>query len=281
METRLFLNPELDEAYRLNGFVKISFADTNTIRALKSLFDQYCPDPSHSNGQVFYSMFANSLERNLKLSDEIKQLLQPSYKITFVNYQSLAELFLTKQPDNEPLMLHQDWSYVHEDVTPAATVWLPLQNTTKQNGALFFIPGSHLFFKNYRSGSLPASRIPMDKDLKKYTVTVEVNEGEAIIFHQALFHGSHPNTGKENRIVAASIIIPENEELLYFHQPQNTDLLHTHSLTESEFFENLQQLSKGETFKNIKTLSTTSYHHQTLSGAQLCEEIEKERHHAV
>jgi ectoine hydroxylase-related dioxygenase (phytanoyl-CoA dioxygenase family) len=178
-------------------------------------------------------------------------------------------------------MLHQDWSYAHEDITSTATLWLPLQNTTKRNGALFFVPGSHLFFKNYRSGSLPSSRIPMDKELEKYTVTVEVNEGEAIIFHQALFHGSHPNTGKENRVVAASIIIPENEELLYFHQSQNTDLLQTHSLTEPEFFEHLQELSKGETFKNIKTLGTTSYHHKSLSGAQLCEEIEKHRHHVV
>ncbi len=248
---------------------------------LAALFHQYCPQISHEKGQVFYSTFSNALEKNLNLKNEIKQLLHIAYQNTFINYESFAEMFLLKQPDNEPLVLHQDWSYAEEDKTLTATVWLPLQKTTKENGALFLIPGSHKFFHNYRSGSLPSARIPLHENLQKHQVTIEVNEGEAIIFHPALFHGSHPNTSNENRIVAAAIVTTSEQPLLYFHQPQNTNLLHTYPLTEANFLEQLQGLSRGETLSGVKAISSSIYHHQNINAEQLYEVIERQKEYAV
>lgn len=280
---QLFRNKQLNEEYVQNGFVKIPFVEVGILEDLKKMLDSYCSQVTHHHGQVFYSVFANSLDKNLVLKREINSILQDVFQSTFMNYRTFAEMFLVKQPDSQPLELHQDWSYTHESSTPAATLWLPLQKTTKENGTLFLVPGSHRLFQNYRSGSLPSVRIPVDDLLEKQLVTVEVEEGEAIIFHPAIFHGSHPNTGKpkQNRIVAACIILPETSQPLYFHQPPGENQLQSIELTDSVFFEHLQSLSCGNLFEGAIKNPVSAYHHHLPTAFQLLERVEQPVKYAI
>ncbi len=276
----LFLNPKINEEYLQNGFVKIPFVEEQHLVALQKLFTKYCPDFTHSDGQVFYSMFANSLQKNRQLKQEMNALLYPCYQKILTNYEVFAEMFLAKKKDNNPLLLHQDWSYAKEQETLTATLWLPLQSTSENNGGLFFIPGSHLFLKNYRSNSLPTGRIPIDETLQKHIVSVPVNAGEAVFFHQAIFHGSHANHSNQDRVVAASIILPKNKVPQYFHSAPNIPMVNCYNLTDDHFFKGIQTFDNSHAFDEEKIIYSFPYAHQIISSETLLAAIIQQKKNA-
>ncbi len=274
---RLFLDSSLNEEYEQNGYVKIPFVNIEVLTQLKDLFYEYCPSVSHPNGNGYYSMFTNNATRNLELKHRIEKILEGFYEKIFVDYQNFAEMFLAKLPDNEELLLHQDWSYVHEQKSTILTVWLPLQQTTKNNGALFVIPGSHKFFTNYRSGSLPSVRIPLNDALMQKCVEVPVEPGEAVFFHQALFHGSYPNLDSKVRVVAASIIAAKNEDLLYFQKAQKPNTIFAYKLTEESFFNHIDTLTEGKFYHGAQLMEKIISVNSNIDVHVLLEKLELTR----
>lgn len=271
---RLFSDDQLNDEYDKNGFVKIPFASAVVLQQLQRLFLKFCPEVTHNPGQVFYSMFSNSVEQNLQLKGLIKELLEESYQRTFAGYQSFAEMFLAKFSDNEELTLHQDWSYVHESQSSCITLWLPLQKTTRTNGTLFLIPGSHHFIQSYRGGSLPSARIAMTKELQKYCQTIDVEQGEAVFFHPAIFHGSHPNVEGTPRLVAGGILIAGDTQTLFFHKSGEKDLIKSYKLADEDFFRHLDSLAQGNVFPEAKCFEEFEYKHKEATSQLLLGEIE-------
>jgi len=95
---------------------------------------------------------------------------------------------------------HQDFFYLPYSMN-SITLWVPLQNTTKKNGALKVIPKSH---KNYNLLSHSAKDVKNNK-LDKYFAksdfkTVNVKLGQALIFSSYLVHKSGSNNSNEVRM---------------------------------------------------------------------------------
>jgi ectoine hydroxylase-related dioxygenase (phytanoyl-CoA dioxygenase family) len=100
-----------------------------------------------------------------------------------------------------PTAWHQDYSYWKG--SHKISVWIALDDATPENGALRFIPGSH--HNNIEHDLADPSdngfRIRLresDIDESK-AISGTVRAGSAIIFHDLLIHGSHPNTARLDR----------------------------------------------------------------------------------
>lgn len=102
---------------------------------------------------------------------------------------------------NERLLpLHQEvWGQIS---FTCVTVWVPLQDVRKENGALLYVPGSH------KKGLVPhcfypkmgnAHGVHPDYLKEVRTAQVEMKKGDALIFHPELFHGSAPNSSTQIR----------------------------------------------------------------------------------
>jgi len=127
----LFKDTITDSNYALNGFAKLPLLPADALDELMTLFNQFCKQLTHADGQVYYSMFSNSVAKNIELSNKLKLLLHEYLRAVFNDVQVFAPMFLAKQPGHESLSLHQDWSYVHENKTPIATLWIPLSDTNE------------------------------------------------------------------------------------------------------------------------------------------------------
>lgn len=274
----LFKDKVLNDQFDRDGFVKASFASPDVLQSLRELFLAYCPKGSHDSGQVFYSFFCNSAEKNFELKKKMASVLMASYERIFENFQSFGEMFLAKYSDNKELALHQDWSHVRESESPSLTLWLPLQETNINNGALFVIPGSHKFFETYRSGSLPSARITLDLDLQNICSSIELKAGEAAFFHPALFHGSHPNLGSSPRLVAASMITAANDQAIYFHKPRLSDTIKAYKLTDLALYQNLEVLNRGEIYEAAEKIGDIHYAPTDIDKTLLIENFKKRQH---
>ena len=106
---------------------------------------------------------------------------------------------------------HQDYSYWTR-TKPVAhlTCWCALDDATKENGCLQYIPGSHqwgLLPKPVIAGELEGIKDFLNEDQKKTfekPALAEVKGGEAIFHHSLTLHGSGEN--KSNRPRRAFVI---------------------------------------------------------------------------
>ncbi len=122
---------------------------------------------------------------------------------------------------------HQDYSYWTR-TKPVAhlTCWCGLDDSTKENGCLQYIPGSHqwgLLPKPVIAGELQGIRDFLNDEQKKEfenPVFAEVKAGEAIFHHPLTLHGSGANSSARPRrafvinVVADGVISDSDEPLL-------------------------------------------------------------------
>lgn len=95
---------------------------------------------------------------------------------------------------------HQDWWYWNG--SHKVSVWIALDRATPANGCLKMIPGSHrevLERDPAEEGSGFNKRIDESRLPEGQVVSLEVNAGDAVLFHDLTLHASHPNTDRTDR----------------------------------------------------------------------------------
>ncbi len=103
---------------------------------------------------------------------------------------------------------HQDKSYWPEaNSNPVITVWIPLVDSTHENGCLHLIPGTHrkrvvAYGSETHTGTgylTTADAIVEQESKKRPIVALPVKAGSAILFNDRLLHSSTPNNSDHVR----------------------------------------------------------------------------------
>jgi ectoine hydroxylase-related dioxygenase (phytanoyl-CoA dioxygenase family) len=122
---------------------------------------------------------------------------------------------------------HQDYSY-WQRTTPIQhlTCWVALDDVTKQNGCLYYIPKSHmwgLLDKPELAGDMEGIQQFLTEDQRKQfaeKVAIEIKKGYATFHHPLMVHGSYENKSDMPRrafvlnVFADGTYSDTNEELL-------------------------------------------------------------------
>lgn len=111
--------------------------------------------------------------------------------------QSHHNCVMTKQPGYSSVTRwHQDNRYWHFDRDELVSAWLALDEERIMNGCLRVIPGSHNL--ELPTGCFDAdlflrTDLPLNKILIKKAKTIELNQGDLLLFHSRLFHAASRN----------------------------------------------------------------------------------------
>ncbi|CAI9740125.1 Hypothetical predicted protein [Octopus vulgaris] len=149
-------------------------------------------------------------------------LLNPAFeKVTFSKQiQDIAQslkykdpviaqsMYIFKQPHfGDAVNAHQDSTYLYTEPMSLLGFWFPLQNATRENGCLAYIPGSH------KSGLHNDQRMVLNPDTEHGTIMVgtpptyedkdfkdiEVEKGSLVLIHGLVVHRSEKNVSSESR----------------------------------------------------------------------------------
>ena len=131
------------------------------------------------------------------------------------------EHLLIKEPGAPaPTYWHHDMPYFSIEGYDLASIWLALDPTREQTGALKFAKGSHKWGKLYQPikigenkpvdsfnrDDLIATVPDIDNDPDKYpTVLLETDPGDIVIFHGLTLHSSSGNSSKDTKRRALSL----------------------------------------------------------------------------
>ena len=129
--------------------------------------------------------------------------------------------FFIKEPRNPAFVSwHQDSTYWGLNKTDVVTAWIALSPSTKANGAMEVIPGTHLLSQVPHRDTFAkdnmltrGQEVAVEVDATK-AVTIELKPGEMSLHHVLLVHGSAPNPSDVRRIGFAARYIPTSVKQL-------------------------------------------------------------------
>jgi ectoine hydroxylase-related dioxygenase (phytanoyl-CoA dioxygenase family) len=267
----LFKNSLLQEEMDCRGFVVMPLLRESQIRGLRRLYDEFINQASISD--LYESSRHNSLETNQQINQAICAEIEATLKDSFDACQFFGGTFMVKShQDSTVLPLHQDWSVVEENEYGTAFIWCPLQDVDAFNGGIFVLKGSHKYFNGIRSGSYPSNRYILPYELHHCTTNIPLKAGEAIIYFDRLFHGSHSNQSTGDRIVVTGRVVEREARLVYFHK-RNEDEVDVYPADPAFYLSHIDTLAKGRLPSGLSKLYTRAYRHEPVSDESLQSKI--------
>lgn len=215
------------------GYFIDEFLNDEEIQFCKQIFQS-----NFANHQdVFYSSsFHEDFSLKKKVSDEILAKLSSKIEAKFSDYKLLGVSFLEKKANqNNPLPIHQDWTVTDEERFGSFTIWIPLDDTTKNNGALRVIDGSHQIENNFRAPSLPVSFDKHRANFEKYLKTLAIPKGNAFVFNQKLMHASWPNSSNDNRLALTIGLVPKDADLFMLYYDASKKQINKYAMPDDLF----------------------------------------------
>jgi ectoine hydroxylase-related dioxygenase (phytanoyl-CoA dioxygenase family) len=239
MKTPSFINPEIQRNYEEFGYVIIrNVLNPSEIQELKYLFDlhyQYCGE----NNSLWNSLCDIPHEKSELLSKIILRIVKPRLDEHITNYVCPAATFLVKNPTPiSTVNLHRDFSVQDEPDFSYQNIWLPIVDTTPENGQLYVLKGSHKFFDYPLPHNAPWPYLEHEKLLLKYCEAIDAKAGDLVIYGDKVLHGSTSNrTDRPRPVVHFGLLHPEAKLLYYYLNNENSEVT-VYEVPYSFFFEN-------------------------------------------
>ncbi|MBL1280262.1 MAG: phytanoyl-CoA dioxygenase family protein [Fluviicola sp.] len=229
-----FHDAELTERLKIDGYATFDLLNNDEVNALKSIFFE-----NHlSNPEGFYATtHLEDKEKRKILSDKAMSILSSRIESNFQNIELLGGAFISKAPGEKGILpLHQDWNLVDEKKARSYNLWIPLVDVNEKNGAMRIFSGSHSKQETYRGPNVPPVLHSISNEVDKYMASLNMKQGEAVLYDHALWHSSPENKTDELRLAFVLGVVPKKAELRYYQQ--NEDIVEEYASHSNFFFEN-------------------------------------------
>jgi ectoine hydroxylase-related dioxygenase (phytanoyl-CoA dioxygenase family) len=267
----LLRDPALRQQFGRDGFVTVRLLSPEQVQTLLALYRETVR-ASDVTG-LYESSRKNPYRVNRFIHDAIREQVSIAGKEIFLPSRIYGGTFMVKSHlDSDMLPLHQDWSIVEEEQYSTLFVWCPLVDVSVRNGAIFALPGSHRWFHTLRSGTYPSNRYILPEQLHRQAKDVPLKAGEAILYSDSLFHGSHANNGDADRIVVTAQVIEETAPLVYFQKCSESEV-DVYEGSPEFYLTHIDALAGGSMPDGVPRLYRRPYTHVAVTNETLEEKI--------
>lgn len=160
--------------------------------------------------------------RSVQLNKRMVGILEDLYEREMVTVQSIIVYKEAGKPSaDQHWHPHQDNSYAQNPNGMYLAVGYPLLDCSPDNGGLYVYPGSHkegLYLwddvegAKQKYGEGAGNKIVVPEKYEK--VDIELKQGDVIIFHGDLIHGSYPNHSDRSRPFLVINYLPYGEDFI-------------------------------------------------------------------
>ena len=243
-----FADKKLNDEFNRYGYVVVKLLSDEGI---KQLTDFYVANPNPFQAEFHTTHFATDKAFKKKVHEAITRVLEPAFKHYLPDHDAVFGNFMVKEPGgNNPMPLHADWTYVDESRTSSIAIWMPLIDTTPENGQLGVIPFSQHLSYHIRGPRIKQWEFPFNETLiKSMGKILPVKAGEAVIYDHRLLHFSPANNSSQVRPAINLSIAPKNVQLIHYTVPEGKEGVHRYEVDNLDFFiyyDNFQLPERGK-----------------------------------
>jgi hypothetical protein len=255
----IFKDPALAAAFEKDGYVVLDVLDEIAVQQLRDLLHQCALD----FGDTFYSSsFIPDKARKHAISTQLEAIIDPKVAPFFSHHRKLGSVFLIKPSGSSGIMpIHQDWTVVDESEFDSITVWMPLQDTTEENGALRILPRSHRISQALRAPTLVNPLRDILAEAESLMQPLPLKAGQAFVFSHALLHASFPNHSGLPRVAVAYGVLHQDAELIYYFRENAGEPLEKLKVPD-DFF--LNYPAPGERPQDAQKIAQVDYQEFTI-----------------
>ena len=223
-------DPILEAQFQRDGFVSVPFISANEVEELKHKFFETLPQSGgqitadetgvEGSGMITYDFTFIDKNPNYKklVFDIITDHFKPHVDRLLADYQPIIANYIHKRPEGGEVPLHQNWAFVDERKCTSVSIWVPLVDSTLENGTLQVVPGSHKRFGEFRGPMVSWELDNLKNELiEKYLIPLETKAGECVILDDSIVHYSAINKTKGLRLTIQLILIPKEEKSIHYH----------------------------------------------------------------
>jgi ectoine hydroxylase-related dioxygenase (phytanoyl-CoA dioxygenase family) len=218
------LSPEQVAFFHENGYLaNVKLIEDHQIEQLRRELDEI-KEPAHPKNYLFHEFHTNeSKDVNSVLFHSLGHwriapafhdvLWNPAFVVAasqLLGNQAVRfwhdQLFYKPAQHGGVVAWHQDYSYwTRTKPMQHLTCWVGLDDATKENGCLYYIPKSHrwgLLDKPELAGDMEGLNAYLDADQReqfKNKVAIEMPKGYGTFHHPLLVHGSYANKSPRPR----------------------------------------------------------------------------------
>jgi len=220
----LLKNKSLQIDLEENGYIIIGLLDEFKVSELIALYENLTSNRNDIPKDILYTCLHNNDKEFVhKMNDELQRLVIPEMNKILVNYKFTSFTFQIKGIGTESeLFVHQDWSFSDETITRCYTFWIPLHDSSTDNGTVYILPKSHQKLQNKRGPGMEPLFANVQQEIRKHMIPIQVKAGELLLFDSAIAHFSPSNLSNNARLTVMTNIIHESAEfMLYFGNETN------------------------------------------------------------
>lgn len=151
--------------------------------------------------------WAYSVATHPAILDRVESLIGPDIMI-------YSSSIWPKTPgDNKYVSWHQDSGYLGIDPADGLQAWVALSDSTKDNGCLRVLPGSHrnpdvIHEETFHPDNMVSRGQVIHGIDESKGVDIELKAGQFSLHHERTFHSSAANNGRDRRIGYSILYIP-------------------------------------------------------------------------
>jgi ectoine hydroxylase-related dioxygenase (phytanoyl-CoA dioxygenase family) len=217
----LFVDAEIQKKFDRDGYVKLPMLNATEVVELRDYYLSLHHD--HIKDYGFHISLENeSDDYRTGVFKKLFGTIMPNLDPLLRDYQAFTASYVIKEAGLQNIVPpHQDWNFVDETEFCSATVWIPLMDVNKNNGALGVIKGSHKLFNLPRASPSPQAKSILSDhvfNLFPFVEVIEMKAGEALVFNNKTIHASPPNISGITRIAAGIGITQKDAQLLHYYQ---------------------------------------------------------------
>jgi hypothetical protein len=224
----IFRSKETEKVFDDKGVVSVFFSNQDFIVALRVKFDLLLKKHGiQVKDEYFFSTFELSKSFKEDIQEVFLALLNPLLDELFINYKILAVIAQIKpNSKNSEIGIHQDLTVLDESLYRSITFWIPLTDSTMENGAIRVLEGSHKYFRSYRTHNMKDQFSRIKDFVKRDATSYACKAGEALAINASAIHFSPANLSSTNRYSIALSIVPKKAsiELGYINENNFIDV---------------------------------------------------------
>lgn len=213
-----------------------------------TLLEYYIQNPNPAAAPFHTTHFAENKAYKQGVNDFITAVLKPGVDQHLANYIPVFGNYMIKEAGgNNPMPLHADWTYVNEEKNASVAIWIPLVDTSEENGCIGVIPFSQHLSHSIRGPRILQWEFPANEQvINALGKLIPMKAGQALIYNHRLLHYSPPNNSDKLRPAINLSLVPPGEPLIHYTVPLDEEKVHLYSVNSPSFYIHYDNFKKPE-----------------------------------